>query len=95
MKERACPKCGGKEFLASQVVRMEVVVDGYNEFLRNNTENAVESIYNSDKPYGPYVCKKCGEEIGNLNDLESKESEPPPPKGGGFLEEVKHVLHHP
>lgn len=56
--KRACPKCGGKEFLANQVIRIEVVVDGNNDFLRNNTKKVEESIYDSDKPFGPYVCKK-------------------------------------
>jgi len=61
-----CPKCGSTEsFAAHQIVRMDIVVDGNNEFVMplcgENKESA--SIYDSETPYGPYTCTKCNQEF--------------------------------
>lgn len=67
LDNRSCVNCGGKEFSASQVVRVNVVVDIDNHFLRNESENMVNSVYDADNPYGPYTCINCGEEYVNLD----------------------------
>jgi hypothetical protein len=60
--ERRC-FCGGAAFTARQICRHDVVVDGDNEF------HSDIGIYDSETPYGPYVCKKCGAEFDELDDL--------------------------
>lgn len=60
---RVCPHCGNNHFMAHQVVRMDVMVDGDNNF-----EDAGE-IYDSEKPYGPYTCTKCNREYDDLAEL--------------------------
>lgn len=58
--EMVCPKCGNKEFIAHQILRADVVVDGSNSFVRNLGCGLEASIYDSGTPYGPYTCIKCG-----------------------------------
>ncbi len=58
-----CPICGGNRFIAHQLVRMDIVVDGDNNF-ESNIEGG---IYDSETPYGPYTCTNCGNEIDELN----------------------------
>lgn len=53
-----CPKCGGTEFSAHQRAYHDVTVtigsDGRPRFEED------DGIYESEDPYGPYTCKKCG-----------------------------------
>ena len=65
MNERVCPKCGGRRFFAHQVQRHDVIVDGDNNWI----EQPPESSYDSESPYGPYVCEKCGAEYDSLDAL--------------------------
>ena len=55
-----CPHCNNERFIAHQLVRMDVVVDGNNSFLEQ------KDIYDSEKPYGPYSCTECGYEFDEL-----------------------------
>lgn len=54
--------CGCNKFIGHQLVRMDVVVDG-----NNNFEEQLE-IYDSEKPYGPYICTNCGKEYDELKE---------------------------
>ena len=61
-------KCGCQQFAAHQIVRMDVVVDPNNDWIRNLTNDST-CIYDAEEPYGPYSCMKCGAEYASLNDL--------------------------
>jgi len=63
-----CPKCGGQKFTASQDCVCDIIVDGNNEFLANNTEDNSLFISYADLPYGPYCCTNCGAEYDVLED---------------------------
>ena len=59
-------RCGNSSFFARQVIRTDIIVDDDNNFLQNTfCENEV-SIYDSEAPYGPYTCTKCGKEYEEL-----------------------------
>lgn len=66
---KKCAKCGNDEFYAHQRVYMDVVVDVNNTFIRNISD-VESSIYESEVPYGPYTCTKCGREYDSLDELE-------------------------
>jgi|GEM_PF-2983036 len=55
--------CGGSTFTGHQVCRHDVIVDGDNTFVDGR------DIYDSENPYGPYTCLKCGAEYDDLNEL--------------------------
>ena len=59
-----CLKCGNDKFVAHQLVRMDIVVDENNNFLEQG------EIYDSETPYGPYTCTKCGKEYDNIKTSE-------------------------
>lgn len=63
-----CKKCGNDTFIAHQICRMDIMVDESGEFLRNLTGGAEMHIYDSEKPYGPFTCSKCGAEYDALID---------------------------
>lgn len=50
-----CPRCGCSRFTGNQNVSMEVIVDGSGEWL----ENIEGGIYESERPFGPFVCREC------------------------------------
>ncbi len=52
-----CPKCGNAQFYGHQIVRMNVTVDENNNFVDSG------EIYDSETPYGPFTCTKCGTEF--------------------------------
>lgn len=54
--------CGCNRFIGHQVVRMDVIVNGNNDF-----EEQLE-IYDSETPYGPYTCTNCGKEYDELKE---------------------------
>ena len=62
-------KCGNTRFYARQVCRLDVIVDGYCNFVNNISKPAEASIYDSGNPYGPFICTKCGEEYDELTEL--------------------------
>ena len=49
-------ECGCNRFIGHQLVWVEVIVNGNNDF-----EEQLE-IYDSETPYGPYTCTNCGKE---------------------------------
>lgn len=55
--------CGNSIFIASQRCYHDIIVNSKNTFLSDI------KIYESDKPCGPYTCKKCGKEYEDLNCL--------------------------
>lgn len=62
-------KCGNTKFYAHQVCRLDVIVDGDNNFISNASESGEASIYDSGNPYGPFICTKCGSVYDDLTDL--------------------------
>lgn len=62
----ACKSCGGTEFTAHQIVRMDIVVDGDNEYVGPVSPDCAADIYDSEEPYGPYRCVSCGAEYDEL-----------------------------
>lgn len=58
-------KCGHDKFYAYQVCRMDVIVDGDNNWEKNSPDDN-SACYDSEAPYGPYCCTKCGEEYEEL-----------------------------
>lgn len=58
--KKGCPLCGNQEFTAKQLCYMDVVVDTNNSFIRN-----IECS-DSERPYGPYSCTRCGHEMAEL-----------------------------
>lgn len=68
-EEGACLNCGHKEFSARQKKYMDIVVDGNNSWIRNQSEEATDA----ENPYGPYECLNCEEEYDDLeNELHPK-----------------------
>ena len=53
---KVCPKCGNQLFYGHQRVYMNIIVDGDGEF-QSNQEG--DPIYDSETPYGPFICTKC------------------------------------
>ena len=61
---RACP-CGSEQFTAHQLCRHDVVVDNEGNF------ESDAGIYDSERPYGPFGCVRCGREYSSLEDLDA------------------------
>ncbi len=55
--------CGSARFTAHQICRHDVIVDSENNYVRD------DGIYDSEKPYGPYMCTQCNTEYDELDDL--------------------------
>ena len=53
-------ECGNNRFYAHQVCHHEVIVNGDNVFMEDS------EIYESELPFGPYRCTKCGKEYEEL-----------------------------
>lgn len=67
-------ECGNNRFYARQVCRLDIIVDGSNNFQGNAHDGSAEaSIYDSETPYGPYECTKCGKTCDDLKELEEDE----------------------
>jgi hypothetical protein len=47
-------KCGNNEFVGRQNCYHDVVVDGDNNWVKD------VKVTDSNTPYGPYYCTKCG-----------------------------------
>ena len=58
--------CGNDRFIAHQIIHADVIVGADGEFLENVTETLEASIYDSEKPYGPFTCTACGREYDEL-----------------------------
>lgn len=55
-----CKNCGNPEFITEQAYYLEVIVDGYGEYLRNNTEDDRPKFTDAEKPMFPIKCTNCG-----------------------------------
>lgn len=55
-----CKICGSETFEAHQILYADVICDGDGEFVENLADTLDESVYGSDRPYGPFTCTKCG-----------------------------------
>ena len=58
--------CGNDHFYAHQIVRVDVIVDADGCFEDNATDRLESSIYDAEKPYGPFTCTSCGREYDEL-----------------------------
>lgn len=63
-----CKNCGCSKFVAHQVIRADIVVDGDNIFEENLPGGLESAIYDSSVPYGPYICTNCGMEYDELKE---------------------------
>ena len=59
---RKC-RCGCTEFMGHQHAYHDIVVDSNNDFVREI------GIYESETPYGPFICQNCGAEYEELDML--------------------------
>lgn len=49
---KRCKKCGCTEFTAHQRLYTDIIVDGDNNFLQNNSMDDSISVYEHENPYG-------------------------------------------
>ena len=56
-----CKICGNEKFTAHQQAYHDILVDGDNDFIEDM------GIYESEHPYGPYCCARCGAEYDELD----------------------------
>ncbi|MGN0485529.1 MAG: hypothetical protein ACI4HI_18475 [Lachnospiraceae bacterium] len=62
----SCPYCGSKRFIGHQLIRADVYVGENGEFDGNLPGGLETSIYDSERPYGPFTCLKCDAEFDEL-----------------------------
>ena len=60
-------KCGNNRFYAHQLVRIDVIVDENGAYDSNLYDNADTTIYDAEKPYGPFTCAACNREYDELH----------------------------
>lgn len=70
MSLKKCKCCGGTRFIAHQVTRTDVLVDGDNQFTEHLFGGPEAHIYDAGTPYGPYTCYDCGAEYRELEENE-------------------------
>ena len=58
--------CGNDRFIGHQIIRADVIVGVDDSFLENVTDRLEDSIYDAEKPYGPFTCTACGREYDEL-----------------------------
>ena len=58
--------CGNDRFIGYQIIRADVIVGVDGSFLENVTDRLEDSIYDAEKPYGPFTCTACGREYDEL-----------------------------
>ena len=52
-------ECKNDKFNAHQKCRMDVIVNEHGEWEENTPDDA-SACYDSETPYGPFTCTKCG-----------------------------------
>ena len=57
---KICPKCGGKEFVATFTVTQEWLLDEFGSYIET-LDDCVETIYEPDDN-DTWMCKSCGYE---------------------------------
>lgn len=80
-----CKHCGGEEFVAHQICRMEILVDGEGDYIDGVHKDVALDIYDSEPAYGPFQCTGCGAEYGVL--AEGEDSIEGPVEGWSWEEE--------
>lgn len=63
-----CKICGNEEFNCHQILHMDIVCDGNGTVLRPLKEPFMASCYESESPFGPFTCSKCGANYEELTD---------------------------
>jgi hypothetical protein len=58
-----CPFCGCDHFYARQLCYHDIIVDNDCNFISD------EGIYDSEKPYGEFVCMECSAGFEDLNSM--------------------------
>ena len=58
--------CGNDHFYGHQIIRADVIVDADGSFEENITNRLEDSIYDAERPYGPFTCTSCGKEYEEL-----------------------------
>ena len=58
--------CGNDRFIGHQIIRVDVIVGADGSFLENVTGRLEDSIYDAERPYGPFTCTSCGKEYEEL-----------------------------
>lgn len=53
-------ECGNDKFFGHQLLRADIIVSENGEFDANIGDNLESNIYDSETPYGPFECTKCG-----------------------------------
>jgi len=68
---KRCPKCNNGSFETTQRCRLDIIVDGENNFLDNKPglDKGGITIIDAEDPYGPYYCTHCGKEFDSLDEL--------------------------
>ena len=61
-----CLFCGSKRFIGHQLILAEVYVNENGDFDDNLPGGLEAHIYDSERPYGPFTCDKCGNEFDEL-----------------------------
>lgn len=64
-----CPKCSNRQFRARQTIHRDVVVDEDGDFVKEL------EVFDGNKPYGPYKCTECGEELDDLTPEEREQAD--------------------
>ena len=80
-----CKHCGGEQFIAHQVCRMEILVDGEGDYIDGVHKDISLDIYDSEPAYGPFQCCGCGAEYDVL--AEGEDSIDGPLDGWSWEEE--------
>ena len=68
-------ECGCDRFHAEQTIYLEVIVDEHGEFVKNTYGTMEESIFDGERPNGPYRCTNCGKSYESLDDDDDEELE--------------------
>lgn len=61
-----CRHCNNNQFIGHQILRTDVLVDEEGNFADNLPGGLESHVYDSEKPYGPFTCTKCGAEYDEL-----------------------------
>lgn len=61
-----CKHCKNNRFIGHQIIRADILVDESGDFVENLPEGLEAHVYDSEKPYGPFTCTKCGAEYDTL-----------------------------
>ena len=71
-----CKHCEGEQFVAHQVCRMEILVDGKGDYIDGVHKDVALDIYDSEPAYSPFQCTGCGAEYDELTEGEEPISGP-------------------